>query len=371
MIAEETREIIDVCRRFAARRLGPHALDADLNGGREWLLSVWKESESIGITALVIPEGNGGSGQSDWCCGIVLDILSSECAGAASLFLHHYTACRAISAAGGSDFFPMLVDVREQTPPIATVIFPSDMDDRRLIIRQEGDKLFLCGKSPLVGNATLARFFLVFAYEDADGDDMTCILMDRQSQDIPCGEKAGLPGLKVNPFAPLIIENREVAPERIIGRRGEGKGLYEETLDLYHGLIAASAMGAARSAYAKALNYAGDRYQFGTMIIHHQEIQRMLGNMLAKLAVGTSSYMAALGGEEYGVAYGTPENRFAKIFCTDAALEIAIDAVQIHGGYGYMHDYGVEKIMRDVKVLQLLGGSNPVLSIKSIRDITN
>ncbi len=371
MIAAETREIIDVCRKFASRRLGPHALDADLNGGREWLLSEWRESESIGITALVIPEEEGGAGQSDWCCGLVLDTLSSECAGAASLFLHHYTACRAISAAGESNFFPMLADAGKQPASIATVIFPSDMDDRRLIIRQEGQKLLLRGKSPLVGNATFARFFLVFAYEDGDTDGVTCILIDRQSQDIPCGEEAGLPGLKVNPFAPLIFEDVEISPERIIGKRGEGRNLCTKTLDIYHGFIAACAMGAARSAYGKALNYAGDRYQFGAMIIRHQEIQRMLGNMLTKLAVGTSSYMAALGGEECGVVHGTPRNRFAKIFCTDAALEIAMDAVQIHGGYGYMHDYGVEKIMRDVKVLQLLGGSNPMLSIKSIQDITN
>jgi alkylation response protein AidB-like acyl-CoA dehydrogenase len=260
----------------------------------------------------------------------------------------------------------MVLNDSGQLPLIATVIFPSDMDEIRLTMREDGEKLMLNGRSPLIGNATLARFFFVFAYEDRDGDDLTCILIDRQSQDIVFGEEAGLPGLKVNPFAPIIFHDVEITPERIVGTRREARAIYEKALDAYHGFIAACSMGAARAAYSKALKYAKDRYQFGAMIIQHQEIQRMLGSMLAKLAVGTSSYIAALNREDYGIVYGVAKNRFSKVFCTDAALEIAIDAVQIHGGYGYMHDYGVEKIMRDVKVLQLLGESNPVVNIKSM-----
>ena len=369
MITTEMKEIMDVCGKFAVRKIGSHALDADLNGDRQWLLSIWQESNDLGIVGLVIPEEFGGVGQSDSCCGLVLDILSSECSGVASLFLHHYVACKTILAAGEPgliSLFNMVLNDSGQMPPIATVIFPSDMDEIRLTMREEGERLLLNGRSPLTGNATLARFFFVFAYEDAEGDDLFCILIDRQSQDIVLGEEAGLPGLKVNPFAPISFHDVEIAPERIVGTRREARAIYEKALDAYHGFIAACSMGAARAAYSKALKYAKDRYQFGAMIIQHQEIQRMLGSMLAKLAVGTSSYIAALNREDYGIVYGVAKNRFSKVFCTDAALEIAIDAVQIHGGYGYMHDYGVEKIMRDVKVLQLLGESNPVLSIKSI-----
>ncbi|MCU0577279.1 MAG: acyl-CoA/acyl-ACP dehydrogenase [Desulfobacterota bacterium] len=369
MITTEMKEIIGVCRKFASRKVGPYALEADLNGDREWLLSVWQESNDLGIVGLVIPEEFGGVGQNDSCCGLVLDTLSSECSGVASLLLHHYVACKTVLAGGEpglSPFFKMLLNDGGHMPPIATVIFPSDMDERRLVLREEKGKLLLRGKSPLTGNATLARYFFAFVYEGSEEQDMTCVLIDRQSQGIPLGEEAGLPGLKVNPFAPVILEDVEISPDRIIGRRREAKAVYEQTLDAYHGFIAACAMGAARAAYSRALQYAIDRYQFGSMIIHHQEIQRMLGTMLAKLSVGTSSYIASLEREEWGMPHGTPKNRFSKAFCTDAALEIAIDAVQIHGGYGYMHDYGVEKILRDVKVLQLLGESNPVISIKTI-----
>lgn len=371
MIAEETRGIIDVCQKFAARRIGPKALEADLNGSREWLLSIWKEGNDIGLTKLLIPEEQGGIWQSDSCCGLVLDTLSSECSGAASLFLHHYAACRAILAAGesGYPFFSSILPNDGGQPPIATVIFPSDMDEKRLVVKEEGGRLLLRGTSPLVGNVTLARFFLVFAYEEEGGNDLTCIFIERESPIIQTGPEADLPGLKINPFASLIFQDAEITSDLIVGKRGEAGEIYRKVLDSYHGFIAACGMGAARSAYRSAFNYAKDRYQFGDLIIYHGEIQKMLGNMLAKLSVGTSSYMASLNGESYGMVHGMPRNRFSKIFCTDAALEIAIDAVQIHGGYGYMHDYGVEKIMRDVKVLQLLGESNPVISIKTIQEL--
>jgi alkylation response protein AidB-like acyl-CoA dehydrogenase len=127
-------------------------------------------------------------------------------------------------------------------------------------------------------------------------------------------------------------------------------------------------MGAARTAYKKAHQYAQERYQYGTLIIHHQEIQRMLGNILMKLSIGTSGYLRALTCEETTLAYSSPSARFAKSYCTDSAVEIAIDAIQIHGGYGYMHDYGVEKIMRDVKVLSLLSGSSPRLHMLTISE---
>ena len=95
----------------------------------------------------------------------------------------------------------------------------------------------------------------------------------------------------------------------------------------------------------------------------------MLGNMLTKVCIGTSSYISAFDEQNSGVFAQPPGTVFSKICCTEAAVEIAIDAVQIHGGYGYMHDYGVEKIMRDVKVLQLLGESTPVLHIRAIQDV--
>ena len=92
----------------------------------------------------------------------------------------------------------------------------------------------------------------------------------------------------------------------------------------------------------------------------------MLGEMMMKLKIGTSAYMQNFEEEHLEIGYSQPDTSLTKAFCTDAALEIIIDAIQIHGGYGYMHEYGLEKIMRDVKVLQVLGGKNPCHHIDAV-----
>jgi acyl-CoA dehydrogenase len=196
----------------------------------------------------------------------------------------------------------------------------------------------------------------------------SCLWVNRDAPGISIGANAKLPGLKVNPFCSIGFDGVEISDTWFIGQRGDAYALYRRTLDLYFGMVAACAMGAARAAYQRAFAYARERFQYGQLIIKHQEIQRLLGNMHNKIAVGTAVYRGAFEQEDYGEPIPRLDGRAAKVFCTDAALEIALDAVQIHGGYGYMHDYYVEKIMRDVKVLQLLGGSSPALNIESIRE---
>ena len=138
--------------------------------------------------------------------------------------------------------------------------------------------------------------------------------------------------------------------------------MMERTLSILHGFLAATAIGTARTAYTAACRYAQERFQFGKLLIQHDEIRRMLSGMTTKMDMGTAGYVQALAAERLDVPAGQVCAQ-AKVFCTDAALEIVFDAIQIHGGYGYMKETGLEKLMRDAKMLQLLGGSNRMLEI--------
>lgn len=368
MMTPEMQAIVDVCRRFAVADLRQGALDADLASDSAWVRTVWRQSAELGLPALLLPEDLGGAAQDHLCAALVLDTLAAECAGVASIFLHHYAAIGALAndPAQTALLAPHLANSPGNKPCIAAVIFPAEDDATRLRLETDNGTLRLSGRTPLTANAALARTFLLFLPEDEAGTHVTCLLIDRETPGLTLSENAKLPGLKVNPFHALVFDR--VVPTALITSRGEARALCNRALDLYHNLIAACAMGAARAAYQRALAYARDRYQYGRLIIEHQEIQRLLGSMHTKIAVGTTAYRNACMPEDDGLAQLRLDGRAAKIFCTDAALEIALDAVQVHGGYGYMHDYGVEKIMRDVKVLQLLGGSSPVLSIRGIRE---
>jgi alkylation response protein AidB-like acyl-CoA dehydrogenase len=371
MTTDEFKEILDVSTKFASKEIGPGALEADLHPSTTWTESLWTKSMEVGFPGLLIPEDYRGFGQSALCGALVLDILATECAGVASVFAHHFAACTCIMGGNKKQketYLPLLANSDTTGPIIGTVVFLPYLDDNKLTLSENNGKLTLSGISQLTGNALLARYFCVFLDEGIDERTITCIIIDRNTPGVRVGDSARFTGLKLNPFAPIIFNEVEVDPERIIGERGKGEEILLAAESYFHCWIAATAMGAARTAYRKARHYAQERYQYGTMIIHHQEIQRMLGNMLMKLSIGTSGYLRALTCEEANLPYSSPDARFAKIYCTDSAVEIVIDAIQIHGGYGYMHDYGVEKIMRDVKVLNLLGGSSPRLHMLAINE---
>jgi alkylation response protein AidB-like acyl-CoA dehydrogenase len=364
---EAFAEIIDVCRKFAKKEIGPQALEADLDSGLDWVKSIWAKSQEVGLPGILIPEEFGGIGQSGLCCALVVDVLAFECAGVASIFAHHFAGCVPIIASKQEQkerHLPTLTNVDTNDPKIASVIFPACMDEEPLRLKEKEGRLLLSGTSALTGNAEVSELFCVFVKEDDRGEEVTCVLVQRDAPGISAGEDASLPGLKVNPFAPIGFHDVEIAPEYILGERRNARHIMQTARNIFYGLVSATSMGAARCAYQKALAYAKERYQYGKIIILHPEIQRMLGNMLMKLDIGTSGYIQLLSDKK--TPFLQPDACLVKAFCTDAALEIVIDAIQIHGGYGYMHEYGVEKIMRDTKVLGLLGESNPRLQIRAI-----
>ncbi len=363
-LIDEYNEVIETCEKFARNEIAPQALEADLEADIGWARSIWTKSREIGLPGLLIPEEFNGVGQSEGCSALTLNVLASECAGIASIFAHHFAA--AIPVTGGNQaqkekYLLPLANVDVDEPSIAAVIFPSDTSEDPVSIEEREGKLFLSGTSPLVGNAELANLLCVFVEEGEKGDGVTCLLIENHIPGVSPGQGALLPGLKINPFAPVVFKNLEIDSASILGDRGMSRPIMETAQNVLYGFIAAMAMGTARSAYQKARIYAEERFQFGKIIINHQEIQRLLGNMLAKLNAGTVLCTQLFAEESLNLPYSSPDAALAKTFCTDGALEIALDAIQVHGGYGYMHEYGVEKIMRDSKVLQLLGGSSPLL----------
>jgi acyl-CoA dehydrogenase len=370
MVLSEFNAIISECRRFARNQIRPGVLDADLGLDTDWVKKIWKKSMALDLPVLSVPEIYDGAGYPDLCCAFVLDVLASECPGLASVFAYHYDAC--LLGMKGEDkqkeiLFKSLTNNGDSSPSVFSVIFPSEDDEKRQRIIEKNGELYLSGESDLTGNTLYAQKFCVFAQDGDTEEGITCVIIDRNDNGISFDENAAITGLKVNPFMPVCFDDVKLNVDNVIGTRGKCSNVLEETRGTFFSFISAMAMGAVRSSWRKAFEYAEERYQFGKVIIHHQEIQRMLGNMMMKLKIGTSAYIQVFEDENPEIRYSQPEPSLTKAFCTDAALEIILDAIQIHGGYGYMHEYGLEKIMRDVKVLQVLGGKNPCHHIDAVR----
>ena len=365
---EELNEIIEVTKKFAAKEIRNGVLEADLEGDTQWVKSLWSRSGEIGLPGLIVSEESGGVGQSVLCSALLLDVLASECAGLASVFAHHFAGCLALGLAGPDQkqrYLAPLADLGREEVAVATVVFPSSEDPEPPCLQESRGTLRLSGTSPILGNVAFATHFLVFAAEDRGGERITCLMIEKGSPGVVPGAPAGLPGLKVNPFGPVAFHEVAIGEEMILGGRGRAGEMMAKVRNHFNGYLAAMAVGMARTAYQKAFAYAQERFQYGDYIINHQEIRRMLGAMRQRLSVGTAAYLRVFESQDLRLSCSSPDADLAKAYCTDSALEIAFDAIQIHGGYGYMHEYGVEKIMRDGKVLGLIGGSSPRAHIQA------
>ncbi len=370
MTEEIISRIIGECRKFATNEIRKTCLDADFSPDADWVFGIWKKSCQLDLPFLAIPENFCGGGCTPLDCAFILDLLAGECAGIASVYAHHFTACIPLLMAEDEHqnrFFTKLTD-KNALPKIAAVIFPPESGDSSLQWIKKNGCVIINGTSRITGSIDLADGFILFLAETGDSEKTQCVWVDRSAKGVTTGEPLQLPGLKINAFGPVLFNDVTITNDNIIADGQTAEKMLKAARSVFYGFTAALAVGAARRAFEKAMDYAEERYQFGKQIIRHQEIQRMLGNMHMKLTAGSAAYRQAFEDQKSKLPFLATDAVPAKIFCTDAAMEIVMDAIQIHGGYGYMHEYGIEKIMRDVKILQLLGGTNSFLAVSHIAD---
>jgi alkylation response protein AidB-like acyl-CoA dehydrogenase len=318
--------------------------------------AIWRKSLALDLPVLLVPEAYGGVGHSDLAAALVLDILASACAGVASVFACHFAATAAARESGTSELNAYF---SEDTDFPAAIVFPEEMEETPLKMIQRGSDVILSGQSTPAGNAAMAGMFLVCAYGNESPGNISLCSVPHGLPGVEIDTPLDLPGLKVNKFAKIRFQNAAIADGSLAAKLSRGDGPVDPPRKAYYGFIAAMAMGVARKAMDLAVAYAKERYQYGRKIIGHQEIQRMLGAMKMKLGIGTAGYLRLFDADHINLPHFPADARLVKAFCSDMAMEIVMDAIQIHGGYGYMHEYGLEKMMRDVKILQLMGGRNP------------
>lgn len=368
----EYNDIKVECQRFAKNEIQERALDMDLSPDPAQFIAIWGKSVQLDLPSLLLPEKYQGAAFPDLAAALVLNVLAAECAGVASVFAHHFAACLPLVRCQEtiSESVGQLVAPAASTPPKYALVFPSETAAEPVTIDVKGDRVHMNGTSELTANAGYADVLCVFGVAPAAGTDATdsvrCVMIPKESDGIGVGENPHLPGLKINPFHTICFDDVSLGSDHIIEPPGNGQtaALLADVTSVYCGYIAALAMGCARTAYDRALAYAGERYQFGDIILNHPEIQRMLGWMQEQLEVGTAAVVQLFTPEALPFPGLPGDGRLVKACCTDAALKIVQEAIQIHGGYGYMHEYGLEKSMRDVKVLQLLGGRNPAHQVQ-------
>jgi acyl-CoA dehydrogenase len=360
---EEQQALVETARRFAREEMIPVAARHDVDGSFPW--EVIKKAHQVGLMNLEIPEPWGpGLGVLESC--LVVEELSYGCAGMATSIMANTLASTPVILAGTDEQKSHYLGMLMSEPVLASyaVTEPaagSDVAAMMTNARKVGDEYVLNGSKVFITNARHARWFTVFATHDKalrhKGISGFVIPADRPG--VKIGKHEDKMGQRSSDTSEVVFEDVKLTRKDLLGAEGEGFKLAMRTFDRTRPPIGAIAAGVMHRALDESVAYSKQRVTFGVPIAQHQAIQGMLADMAVSLEATRLLTHKAAASIDKG-AGASIVSSYAKLYGSEAAMRVTTDAVQIFGGYGYMRDYPVEKLMRDAKLLQIYEGTSQI-----------
>ncbi|MFF8847245.1 acyl-CoA dehydrogenase family protein [Streptomyces sp. NPDC015127] len=360
---EEARDLIALVRDIAAREIAPRAAEEEEAG--HFPREVFRLLSDSGLLGLPYASEYGGGDQP---YEVYLQVLEELAAARLTVGLGvsvHSLACHALAGYGTkeqrADHLPaMLGGGLLGAYCLSEPASGSDAASLRTKAVRDGDDWVITGTKAWITHGGVADFCTVLARTGGEGArGITAFLVPG---DAP-GLNAALPekkmGMKGSPTAQLHFDGVRIPDSRRIGDEGQGFAIALSALDSGRLGIAACAVGVAQAALDAAVGYATDRKQFGRPIADFQGLRFMLADMATRIEAGRALYLSAARLRDAGRPFSR-QAAMAKLFCTDAAMSVTTDAVQVLGGYGYTQDFPVERYMREAKVLQIVEGTNQI-----------
>ena len=365
-LSELALEIRGMTREFAQARVKPVRAELDETG--EFPSALLRELGKMDLMGLYIPAEYGGTFDGDSLPNILaVEELSRICIGVSVSY-----------AANGLGADPILIGGSEEQkkkflPPLASgekwaayaLTEPnagSDAGSIRTTAVKKGGKYVLNGTKQWITNGGEADIYTVFAVTDKNrgARGVSCFIVEKGTPGFKFGKKENKLGIRASATRELIFEDCEVPAENLIGREGTGFIWAMKTFDVSRPGIAAQAVGLAQGALDEAVAYAKVREQFGRPIIANQGLSWMLADMATKVETARALTYAVVRTIDSGAKDYSKFSAMCKLYASDVAMQMTTDAVQVFGGYGYMKEYPVEKMMRDAKILQIYEGTNQI-----------
>ncbi|MEU6707404.1 acyl-CoA dehydrogenase family protein [Streptomyces wuyuanensis] len=360
---EEARDLIALVREIVQREIAPRAAEEEEAGRfpRE-LFSLLSESGLLGLPY----DSEYGGGDQPY--EVYLQVLEELAAARLTVGLGvsvHSLACHALANYGtkeqrGEYLAAMLGGGLLGAYCLSEPSSGSDAASLRTKAERDGDDWVITGTKAWITHGGVADFYTVLARSGGEGArGISAFLVPGDAEGLSAAAPEKKMGMKGSPTAQLHFDGVRVPDARRIGDEGQGFAIALSALDSGRLGIAACAIGVAQAALDESLDYATGRRQFGRPIADFQGLRFMLADMATKVEAGRSLYLAAARLRDRGLPF-SKEAAMAKLFCTDTAMQVATDAVQILGGYGYTADFPVERLMREAKVLQIVEGTNQI-----------
>jgi alkylation response protein AidB-like acyl-CoA dehydrogenase len=361
---EESRELLELTAELAEKELAPRASEheAEARFPRE----VFRTLGRAGLLGLPYPERYGGGGQPYEVYLQVVEELARHWLTVGMGVSVHTLSCHALAEHGDEGQKERWLSdmVGGELLGAYCLSEPSyGSDAAHLATRAAaapGGGYALDGTKAWITHGGEADFYTVLARTGGSGaDGITAFLADAATPGLSAAPPEHKMGMRASTTAQVRFEGAHIPAERRIGAEGAGFSIAMQALDSGRLGIAACAVGLTRAALEAAVAYARERVQFGKPIIEHDGVGFLLADMAARVEVGRGAYLAAARLRDRGVSF-TKQAAAAKLYCTDGAMQSAIDAVQVLGGYGYTTDFPVERYLREAKVLQIVEGTNQI-----------
>ena len=365
LLTDEQRQIRDTLRAFARDELAPHAAawDREHTFPREALRALG----ALGALGIVVPERWGGAALDYVSLAVALEeIAAGDGATSTIVSVQNSVVCGPINAFGSdaqkARFLPE--QARGERLGCFCLTEPQTGSDASAIAtraERRGDRYVLNGVKQFITTGANADVAVVFARTDkaAGKKGISAFLVDTKSPGFVVARVEEKLGQRASDTAQIVFENCEVPADNLLGREGDGYRIALANLEGGRIGIAAQAVGMARAALDAALGYARERHAFGKPIGEHQAVNFRLADMATKIDVARQMVWHAAALRDAGEPC-LKEASMAKLFASEMAEQVASDAIQIHGGYGYVADFPVERIYRDVRVCQIYEGTSDI-----------
>jgi len=365
MLNEDLQAIKEICIEIGEKHILPirAELDEENRFPRE-IMNIIAQSD---LFTIYIPEEYGGTGMGSMALAVATEELSRYCGGIAVSYAANALGAMPILLMGSEEqkkkYLPQLASGEKLcafalTEPEAG----SDAGGVKTRAIKDGDHYILNGTKQWITNGGEAQIYTVIALTDPErgARGASAFIVEEGTPGFSYGKKENKMGIRASATRELIFEDCRIPAENLISREGYGFMVAMKTLDNSRPGVAAQAVGIAQGALDEALKYSNERKQFGVKINSFQGLQFMLADMGTQIEAARALTYTAAGLIDSGAKNFNKVSAMAKVFASDVAMKVTTDAVQILGGYGYMKEYPVEKMMRDAKITQIYEGTNQI-----------
>jgi len=371
-LTDEQKDLRELAHNFAEKEIRPVAWDYDRDG--TWPQEIINKAWEVGLMNVHVAEAYGGPGLDHLSGCLIEEELGWGCSGIGTTLMANGLASAPLFIGGSEEVKKKYLTMLTEEPKLASFCLTepdagSDVSGMRTTAVRKGDKYVINGSKCFITNGGYADWYTVYAKTDKDaGHRGISAFVVPKDETVTVDKKEDKLGQRASNTATITFNETEVPAENLLGEENHGFKLAMQTLDFTRPGVAGLAVGIARAAFEFASEYSKERVQFGVPIAMHQAVAFMIADMATKVEAGRlltwkSAVLLDQGQRNTLVA------SHAKRFAADSAMEVTIDAVQVYGGYGFIKEYPVEKLMRDAKIMQLYEGTSQIQRLVIAREV--